>query len=105
MNNREAIGYMLLACKRLGYSKEEARKLFGEMYREFDFKTEEEAEKMGFDWYDTLSEDKEKLTPRKRNATPRKITRLPKGYKPKEIKDLENLRDRMLAERKLKRGW
>ncbi|MYL36048.1 hypothetical protein GLW05_20975 [Pontibacillus yanchengensis] len=51
MDNRQAIGYMLLACKRAGYSKEQAKELFGEMYYLFDIKTEEEAETQGFGWY------------------------------------------------------
>lgn len=60
MNNRQAIGYMLLACKQLGYSKPEARKLFREMYSLFDLKTEEEAEKQGYEWYYSLEDKQEK---------------------------------------------
>jgi hypothetical protein len=56
MDNRQAIGYMLLACKRLGYTKERTRELFGEMYYLFDIYTEEEAEEKGFDWYHSLEE-------------------------------------------------
>ena len=51
MTNRETIGYALLACKRLGYTKEQAKELFGAMYYLFDVKTEEEAESQGFEWY------------------------------------------------------
>ena len=51
MDNRQAIGYMLLACKEAGIDKETAKKLYGEMYWQFDMKTEEEAEKQGFEWY------------------------------------------------------
>jgi hypothetical protein len=51
MTNREAIGYMLLAAKRSGMDKEQAKKLFGEMYYLFDTLTEEEAEERGFNWY------------------------------------------------------
>ena len=56
MTNRQAIGYMLLAAKNLGLSKEETRKLFAEMYYLFDVKTEEEAEEQGFEWYHSLDE-------------------------------------------------
>jgi hypothetical protein len=56
MDNRQALGYMLLACKRLGYNKEQAKKLFAEMYYLFDIYTEEEAEEKGFDWYHSLEE-------------------------------------------------
>ncbi|MED4766166.1 hypothetical protein ABHN05_11195 [Brevibacillus laterosporus] len=51
MTNREAIGYMLLACKRTGLDQEEVKKLFGEMHYLFDIKTEEEAEEQGYEWY------------------------------------------------------
>jgi len=51
MTNRQAIGYMLLACKKVNLEKETVKKLFQEMYWEFDLKTESEAETIGFDWY------------------------------------------------------
>lgn len=54
MTNRQAIGYMLLACKKANLEKETVKKLFEEMYMEFDFKTESEAESIGFEWYYTL---------------------------------------------------
>jgi len=54
MDNRQAIGYMLLAVKNVGLDKETAKKLFGEMYYLFDIKTEEEAEEQGYDWYHNL---------------------------------------------------
>lgn len=57
MDNNEALGYMLLACKELGYTKEQARKLYREMYYQFDVKTEAEAEQKGFDWYHNLEEE------------------------------------------------
>lgn len=47
MNNREAIGYMLLACKDLKLDKETIIKLRSKMYYHFDVKTEEEAEEQG----------------------------------------------------------
>lgn len=56
MDNRQAIGYMLLACKKLGLDKETTRKIYGEMYYQFDMKTEDEAEKQGFDWYNNLED-------------------------------------------------
>ncbi|WP_198020560.1 hypothetical protein [Anoxybacteroides tepidamans] len=56
MDNRQALGYMLLACKRLGYSKEQARELYREMYYSFDLYTEEEAEEKGLEWYHSLDE-------------------------------------------------
>lgn len=58
MDNRQAVGYMLLALKRLGYSKEEARKIYREMYYLFDIYTEEEAEEKGFHWYHSLEDEK-----------------------------------------------
>lgn len=57
MDNKQALGYMLLACKRLGYTKEQAEKLYREMYYQFDMKTEEEAEEQGFEWYYNLEEE------------------------------------------------
>lgn len=54
MDNRQALGYMLLACKQLGFTKEQTRELYRAMYYEFDMKTEVEAEKAGFEWYYNL---------------------------------------------------
>jgi hypothetical protein len=51
VDNNQALGYMLLACKELGYTKEQARELYKAMYYQFDMKTEGEAEKQGFEWY------------------------------------------------------
>ena len=51
MYNKQAIGYMLLACERAEMTKEQAKKLYSEMYYLFDTKTEEEAEQLGFEWY------------------------------------------------------
>ena len=53
MDNSQAIGYMLLACKNLGYTQEQAQALYREMYSEFDLRTEEEAQD-GLDWYYSL---------------------------------------------------
>ncbi len=57
MDNYEAIGYMLLACKEAGYTKEQAREIYKNMWYLFDIKTEKEAEEQGLDWYRNL-EDK-----------------------------------------------
>lgn len=65
MDNRQALGYMLLACKELGMSNEQAKKLYSAMYNQFDFKTESEAEEQGFAWYHNLKdapEEWEKLS-------------------------------------------
>lgn len=86
MDNRQALGYMLLACKQLGYSKEKARKLLGQMYYMFDIKTEDEAEEQGFEWYRSLEEPEHgDNTPfiSNNDAKPRKITRFPKGNQTK----------------------
>lgn len=56
MDNYQAIGYMLLACKEAGYTKEQAKELYSNMYYMFDIKTEAEAEKQGFEWYRDLEE-------------------------------------------------
>jgi Holliday junction resolvasome RuvABC DNA-binding subunit len=56
MDNRQALGYMFLALKQLGYSKEEAKKIYREMYYCFDVYTEEEAEEKGFEWYRSLKD-------------------------------------------------
>lgn len=50
MTNDQAQGYVLIACKELGISKEQAEKLVFSMQNGFDFYSEEEAETKGFDW-------------------------------------------------------
>jgi hypothetical protein len=57
MTNREAIGYMLLACKEIGLDKETAKRLYDSMYWQFDMKTEDEAAEQGFQWYCQLDEN------------------------------------------------
>lgn len=57
MTNRQAVGYVLLAIKQLGYSSEQAELLFEEMFRQFDLKTESEAQEQGFDWYYNLKDN------------------------------------------------
>lgn len=54
MDNSEALGYMLLACKRVNLDYETVKKLYSEMHYLFDVKTESEAEEQGFDYYYTL---------------------------------------------------
>lgn len=44
-SNDAALGYMLLAAERLGYSVKQKNLLLREMYFAFDFKTVEEAAK------------------------------------------------------------
>ncbi|MCD5326156.1 MULTISPECIES: hypothetical protein [Pontibacillus] len=57
MDNRQAAGYMLLACQRAGLSKEKTKELYSTMYFMFDVKTEEEAEEQGLGWYHTSVDD------------------------------------------------
>lgn len=57
MYNREAIGYMLLAARKIGLSKDVVKKMYSEMYYLFDVKTEEEAEEQGFAWYYSLLDE------------------------------------------------
>jgi hypothetical protein len=51
MTNREAIGYMLLACKELNLDKEIVIQIRSSMYRQFDMKTESEAEEQGHKYF------------------------------------------------------
>lgn len=46
MTNDAAIGYAILSAKRIGWSKEDIRKLERMMYDMMDIKTEEEAEEV-----------------------------------------------------------
>ena len=52
MNNSQALGYMMLACKKADLSKDIANKIYREMYYMFDMKTEKEAEEQGLRCYD-----------------------------------------------------
>jgi len=56
VDNYQAIGYMLLACKKAGYTKEQAKEIYNNMWYMFDMKTEAEAEKQGLEWYRDLEE-------------------------------------------------
>jgi hypothetical protein len=56
MDNRQALGYLLLACKDLKLDKEYVRNLKRAMYVQFDLKTEEEAEEQGFNWYHSIED-------------------------------------------------
>lgn len=51
MNNSQALGYMMLACKKAEIPYDTAKKIRKEMYYMFDFKTEKEAEEQGLDCY------------------------------------------------------
>jgi hypothetical protein len=51
MTNREAIGYLLLACKELNLDKETVKSLRRAMYWQFDMKTEAEAEEQGHKYF------------------------------------------------------
>lgn len=44
MTNSEAIGYAIMALKRLGYNEEQIRKIEGKMLYMMDMYSEEEAE-------------------------------------------------------------
>ncbi|WP_216830754.1 hypothetical protein [Alkalihalobacterium elongatum] len=56
MDNREALGYMLLACKELGYSKSQVRLLLREMSYMILTKTVEDTEG-AHEWYTHLVEN------------------------------------------------
>lgn len=57
MDNHQAIGYMLLACKEIGLDEKTVSKLYKNMYWQFGMKTETEAEKQGRKWLDDLREN------------------------------------------------
>lgn len=50
MTNEQAQGYVLLACKSLGVSKEQAEKIIYAMESDFDYYSEKEAKEKGFEW-------------------------------------------------------
>jgi len=50
MTNEQAQGYVLLACKELGISKEQAEKIIYAMESDFDYYSETEAKEKGFEW-------------------------------------------------------
>lgn len=50
MDNDQALGYMLLACKELNLDKKMAKDLLKEMMYQFDVKIESEAKERGFKW-------------------------------------------------------
>ena len=43
-----------MACKELGLSKDDAKKMYSEMYYQFDLKTPDEAKGKGFEWYRSM---------------------------------------------------
>lgn len=56
MTNDEVIGYMLLACKNLKINKQVALDLFHEMNAQFEWKTEDEAEELGYKWLNSIED-------------------------------------------------
>lgn len=95
MKDRLILGYMLLACKQLNYTKEEARDLLGEMSILLETKTDEEIEE-GFQWYMELdgNENKTEVKPTKtgiKPKNPRKITHLSNKSKSKLTIENERL--------------
>ena len=56
MTNRQAIGFMLLASKEVGLTKEQVEALVSEMYYLLDVNTNAEAETKGFNWYQEMQE-------------------------------------------------
>ncbi len=56
MDNEQALGYLLSACKSLNLKKDFVRRLKNEMIFQFDVKTPEEAEKSGHEWYYSLDD-------------------------------------------------
>ncbi|EDP68126.1 hypothetical protein CAT7_11500 [Carnobacterium sp. AT7] len=50
MTNKQALGYMLLACKDLKLDKDQADKLWDAMFKNMDEFTEEEAQEKGHVW-------------------------------------------------------
>lgn len=50
MTNDQAQCYVLLACKELGISREQAEQLIYAMKSNFDYYAEQEAGEKGFDW-------------------------------------------------------
>ncbi|MFT8323749.1 MAG: hypothetical protein ABF649_23220 [Bacillus sp. (in: firmicutes)] len=59
MDNWQAIGYMLLACKEAELDKDTVKKLYQNMYRQFDLKTEKEAEEQGYAWYHSFGKERD----------------------------------------------
>lgn len=96
MDNKKFLGCLLLACKNLNYSKEQARNLIGELSVVFESASEEKIDE-GFKW---LSNDQENNPELQQNDSvikpkikvkPRKITRLPDGYQSELSKENERL--------------
>jgi hypothetical protein len=58
MDNRQAMGYMLLVCKELNLDKETFKKIRGEVHHNFDVYTEEQTEEKGnlFDNMDLVNQ-------------------------------------------------
>ena len=56
MNNREALGYFLLACREKGISKEVTSNLYDTMQDMMDMYVKSEAESVGHNWYSRLED-------------------------------------------------
>lgn len=95
MDNQQAAGYFLMACKSAGLKKIQTDKLLGELHSAFDLYTEEEAEERGFEWYNSLYHNpSHQMSSKKDHIKPKKTTRLPDDYEPEIVrknKDLLNL--------------
>lgn len=70
MDKNQALGFMLIACEKIGLSKNQASQLFETMSLQFDLKTEVEAEEQGFNWFENADGVDHGGFRRKRNATP-----------------------------------
>lgn len=97
MVKREFTGYLLLACKNLNYSKEQARILLGELSILFESATSEQVEE-GFKWLFNEQENRAELQLKnnrmikaKHRMKPRKITRLPECFQSELLKENEQL--------------
>jgi hypothetical protein len=96
MKDRLFLSFILLACKKLKYSKKEARDLLVELSILMETKSDEEAEE-GFQWYESLEEERRKnqeIQPPKKGIKPKdpkKVTRFSKNYRSKLSKENERL--------------
>jgi chromosomal replication initiation ATPase DnaA len=54
LDKRQALGYFFLACKEANLPKDSVTELYKNICWQFDLKSPEEAEKQGYNWYETL---------------------------------------------------
>lgn len=103
MDNFKSLGFLLLACKQLNYSKVETRDILCETLILMQTKTSEEADE-GFKWYADLNNENEKnnnkSVPSDRNVNLVKqkllgkspiITRVPDSYESQLSKENKKL--------------